>query len=74
MLGIAKQKSLLLLLLVVLTVIVFSRYFLNSSRVLNQTISCGGDWSYDVKCPLGTYCKSLNQGPLAGGICTPFGR
>lgn len=35
--------------------------------------SCGGDWSYDVECPPGTYCKDLGKGPLAGGICTPIG-
>lgn len=35
-------------------------------------ISCGGDWSYNVKCPLGTYCQSLNQGLMAGGICTQY--
>lgn len=34
--------------------------------------SCGGDWSYGVKCPLGTYCDSLNQGPLVGGLCQPY--
>src|SRR3972149_6621591 len=34
--------------------------------------SCGGDWSYGVKCPLGTYCRSLNMGPLAGGVCQPY--
>jgi len=38
----------------------------------STNISCGGDWSYNVKCPVGSYCKSLNQGPMAGGICTPY--
>lgn len=32
-------------------------------------ISCGGDWSYNVRCPIGSYCQSLGQGPLAGGLC-----
>jgi hypothetical protein len=37
-----------------------------------EGISCQGDWSYAVNCPLGTYCGSLNQGSLAGGICRPY--
>ncbi|OGH11217.1 MAG: hypothetical protein A2857_02305 [Candidatus Levybacteria bacterium RIFCSPHIGHO2_01_FULL_36_15] len=41
-------------------------------KYTSSEISCGGDWSYNAKCPLGTYCKSLNQGPLAGGICEPY--
>ena len=36
------------------------------------SISCGGDFSYNVQCPLGTYCKPLRQGPLAGGTCQPY--
>lgn len=40
---------------------------------LSETdMSCGGDWSYAVKCPLGSYCRSLGQGPLAGGLCKPW--
>lgn len=35
-------------------------------------ISCGGDWSYNVQCPIGSYCQSLGIGPLAGGLCKPF--
>ena len=34
--------------------------------------SCGGDFSYNIQCPFGTYCKSLGQGPFAGGICTSY--
>ncbi|MDO8633436.1 MAG: hypothetical protein Q7K38_02740 [Candidatus Wildermuthbacteria bacterium] len=34
--------------------------------------SCGGDFSYNTQCPFGTYCKSLGQGPFAGGICTSY--
>lgn len=37
-----------------------------------KNISCGGDYSYKVKCPIGTYCRSLNMGPYAGGVCTPY--
>lgn len=37
-----------------------------------ETLSCGGDWSYNVRCPIGSYCQSLGQGPLAGGLCKPF--
>ena len=34
--------------------------------------SCGGDWSHEARCPFGTFCKSLGQGPMAGGLCRPF--
>ena len=37
-----------------------------------ETRSCGGDLSYDVKCSLGTYCQSLDEGSLAGGTCEPY--
>lgn len=74
MLKITKLKLLLSLVLIIVLVIVIAKYFVNSSYVSQRTMGCGGDFSYDVKCPIGTYCKSLNQGPLHGGICTPFGR
>lgn len=35
-------------------------------------MSCGGDWSYNARCPIGSYCQSLGQGPLGGGICKPL--
>lgn len=38
----------------------------------NNAVSCGGDWNYSVKCPLGTYCASSNLNPLAGGTCQPY--
>lgn len=42
-------------------------------RKLSETVmSCGGDWSYGASCPLGTYCQSLGEGKLAGGLCKPF--
>jgi len=41
-------------------------------KYTHYAISCEGDFSYNVKCPLGTYCKSLNEGPMAGGICRPY--
>lgn len=56
--------------LVVVLLLVW-QVFLNS-KLANETIACGGDWSYRAQCPLGSYCKSLGQGPMAGGICTPF--
>lgn len=48
--------------------------FKTRQTYVKKTISCGGDWSYTTKCPPGTYCKSLNKGALAGGICTPIGK
>lgn len=41
-------------------------------RLSKATLSCGGDWSYNVRCPIGSYCQSMGQGPLAGGLCKPF--
>lgn len=41
-------------------------------RFSKGTLSCGGDWSYNVQCPIGSYCQSLGQGPLAGGLCKSF--
>jgi len=35
-------------------------------------MACGGDWSYAVKCPFGSSCRSLGKGPMAGGICKPW--
>lgn len=39
-----------------------------------KNLGCGGDWNYQNKCPIGSYCKSLGQGDFAGGMCTPFFR
>ena len=47
------------------------QFFLHNQAV-NQPVSCGGDWSYNVKCNTGTSCKSLGEGPLAGGVCEPY--
>jgi len=45
----------------------------DTHQQLSKTdMSCGGDWSYNVRCPVGSYCQSLGQGPLAGGLCKPF--
>lgn len=71
-----KHKYLFLIIIfVVLLISTLTLYFLRQSSITGYPgVSCGGDWSYDVVCPVGTYCKSLNQGPLAGGICTPLGK
>jgi len=34
-----------------------------------RSVSCGGDWSYDVRCPIGSFCQSIGHGRLAGGKC-----
>lgn len=39
---------------------------------MSNDINCNGDFSYKTKCPFGSFCKSLDQGPMAGGICRPF--
>lgn len=58
-------------LFVVLGVAIFWQY--NLHQTLSQTdMACGGDWSYTVKCPPGSSCRSLGEGPLAGGVCKPW--
>lgn len=72
-----KDNNLLLIILLiafVVSVVALVLLYKGASSVKGKSISCGGDWSYNVKCPLGTYCKPLNQGPLAGGVCTPLGK
>ena len=49
---------------------VFWQYDLYKKFSITAT-SCRGDWSYNVKCPFGSYCRSLDQGSLAGGLCEP---
>jgi len=41
-------------------------------RFSKEALSCGGDWSYNVQCPIGSYCQSMGQGPLVGGLCKPI--
>jgi len=51
----------------------FNLWQYNLYQRLSETdMSCGGDWSYNVQCPIGSYCRSLGQGPLAGGLCKPI--
>jgi len=64
-------KLVVILLLIGAVLVTTWQLFLGFQLSHNQ-ISCGGDWSYNVSCPLGSYCKSLNEGPLAGGVCTPY--
>jgi hypothetical protein len=66
----------LIFLLIILAVIEhfgYSQYMLyKEMEANNETISCGGDFSYFVKCPEGTYCKSLDKGPFVGGECSVY--
>lgn len=51
----------------------FSLWLYNLYQRLSETdMSCGGDWSYNVQCPIGSYCRSSGQGLLAGGLCKPI--
>lgn len=65
------KRLMIVLSLVILLLIVAWQLFLYQKLSTNQ-ISCSGDWSYAVKCPVGTFCKSLKQGPFVGGICSPY--
>lgn len=63
----------LILGILILIFLVFSSWqFYLSTKLINSNISCGGDWSYGTNCPIGSFCKNLGQGRLAGGICTPY--
>ena len=68
------KKSISVLILSLIFIIgVFSLWQFNLyQKFSKKTLSCGGDWSYNVRCPIGSYCQSLEQGPLAGGLCKPF--
>ena len=62
------STALIVLIVVVFVVIQFQQY----RQYQQQRISCRGDFSYDVQCPLGTTCQTLGQGPTAGGLCKPY--
>ncbi|OGY14863.1 MAG: hypothetical protein A3A58_01140 [Candidatus Blackburnbacteria bacterium RIFCSPLOWO2_01_FULL_41_27] len=64
------QKLLTFIVIILLTIV--ARQFFLYKQSVNQPVGCGGDWSYNVKCGTGTSCKSLGQGPLAGGTCEPY--
>lgn len=58
----------IVVLAIVLGTVVFWQYNLHQKLSVTD-VACGGDWTYMVKCPFGSYCRSLGQGPLAGGLC-----
>ena len=39
-----------------------------------KPISCGGDWSYGVSCPMGATCVMGSINPLAGGTCQSYAK
>lgn len=66
------MKKVFLILLFFLFVVfgLFSLWQYNLYQRLSETdMSCGGDWSYNVQCPIGSHCRSSGQGPLGGGLC-----
>ena len=64
------KKHFILIIALVFLVIIFMWQWKLKQNLTENTVSCGGDWSYnEISCPLGSYCKSLNQGPFAGGVC-----
>lgn len=68
-----KQNILLLVLAIIFIFGLFNLWQYSLYQKLSKVdMSCGGDWSYNVQCPIGSYCRSLGQGPSAGGVCTPF--
>lgn len=68
-----KKTFWVLFLFLIFVLGLFSLWQYNLYQRLSETdTSCGGDWSYKVQCPIGSYCRSLSQGPLAGGLCKPI--
>ena len=68
-----KQIILVLAVLLIFIIGLFGLWQFNLyQRFSKETLSCGGDWSYNIQCPIGSYCQSLRQGPLVGGLCKPF--
>ncbi|MCL5970263.1 MAG: hypothetical protein M1450_02040 [Patescibacteria group bacterium] len=61
-------KKIILFFGVLLLIFVTFQYY--QAKTL-KPISCGGDFSYNVKCPAGTYCPSSGIGPH-GSYCTPY--
>ncbi len=43
-----------------------------ASSLETDPVNCGGDFSYIVKCPAGSFCKMNKSDPLGGGYCTPY--
>ncbi len=66
------MKKLFILIAVLVIGAVIAWQFRLHGEFAQRNISCGGDWSYNVACPFGSYCRSLDQGPLAGGVCAPL--
>lgn len=70
------MKNLKFLLLTLPTVLIIGFSFWQYKLARKSYPSCGGDFSYWVKCPLGTYCGSIAKDPLrcplCGGYCKPW--
>ncbi len=68
-----KKKATLILNGVLIIIGLFILWQLSLYRYLSKKpLSYGGDWSYRVKCPTGTFCEREDKQPLAGGPCKPF--
>lgn len=68
-----KQNFLIYALILCSLLGVFALWQYNLFRELSEnSVSCGGDWTSNVKCPLGSYCRPLGKTPLVGGLCRPF--
>lgn len=54
-------------------IIAFALWQYNLHQELSKTgMSCGGDFSFDIRCPIGSSRRSLGQGPSVGGLCKPW--
>ena len=71
---ICKNNSMKIFIIVILIFIaVFVAYEYSQYASLSKnSISCEGDFSHNVQCPLGTFCQSLKHGQTAGGICKTY--
>lgn len=64
------KKIIPIFVLLVLILLIVFEFNLYKSKKLPG--SCGGDFQYRVKCPIGSYCKPSTPGPMAGGSCQTF--
>ncbi|OGC50190.1 hypothetical protein A2716_03185 [candidate division WWE3 bacterium RIFCSPHIGHO2_01_FULL_40_23] len=58
--------------IVVLGIFIIWQLKLRNDILTKYSLACGGDWSYMNKCPIGSYCRDLGYGKLAGGVCTTY--
>jgi hypothetical protein len=62
-----RRRCLVLVVVVALTLSGCAIYFDQAAQR-----ECGGDWSYQTRCPPLTFCNADEDTPLRGGRCVPL--